>query len=209
MSKSYRLRIATIVIMLLSSYYIIWADSFWIHPTPHEGYEIIKQEEIHFRSGNAGIIMKPVRGDEAAKYFAERGAAWVGNPFLQEEFANPTIFLVTILNRTNGNATFTPGMVTIRIHTEASFPLEYTTLLSILEVFPANERKILEKSIFHSPEIIKKGDVMTKFLLFPPLPQKALDFKLDFDFLYFEQKEIKTRFYFRQERIREKIKDQK
>jgi hypothetical protein len=206
MPKSFGLRLLAISIILLLSYYTVWADSFWIHPTEHEGYEIINQEEIHFRSGNAGVSMKAVRGDEAAKYFADRGAAWVGNPFLQEEFEHPTIFLVTILNRTNGNATFTPGMVTIRIGTEASFPLEYSTLLSILEVFPANERKILEKSIFHSPEIIKKGDVMTKFLLFPPLPPKALDFKLDFDFLYFEQKEIKTRFYFRQERIREKKK---
>jgi hypothetical protein len=209
MSKSYSLRIATITVILLSSYYSSWSDSFWIHPVAHEGYEVVNQEEIHFRSGNAGIIMKAVRGDQAANYFAERGAGWIGNPFLQEEFANPTIFLVTIFNRTNGNATFTPGMITIRIGTEASFPLEYSTLLSILEVFSANERKILEKSIFHSPEIIKRGDVMSKFLLFPPLPPKALDFKLDFDYLYFEQKEVRTRFYFRQERIREKTKDQK
>jgi hypothetical protein len=206
MSKSYGLRFFAIPVILLLSYCTASADSFWIHPVQHEGYEVISQEEIHFRSGNAGIIMKAVRGDEAAKYFADRGAGWVGNPFLQEEFENPTIFLVTVLNRTNGNATFTPGMVTIRIGTEASFPLEYTTLIGILEVFPKNEQKILERSIFHSPEIIKHGEVMTKFLLFPPLPQKALDFKLDFDFLYFEQKEIKTRFYFRQERIREKEK---
>jgi hypothetical protein len=206
MSKSYSLSIVTTVIILLSSYYSAWPDSFWIHPVDHEGYDVVNQEEIHFRSGNAGIIMKAVRGNEAANYFGERGAGWIGNPFLQEEFENPTIFLVTIFNRTNGNATFTPGMITIRIGTEASFPLEYSTLLSILEVFSSNERKILEKSIFHSPEIIKHGDVMSKFLLFPPLPQKALDFKLDFDFLYFEQKEVKTRFYFRQERIREKEK---
>jgi hypothetical protein len=206
MSKSFSLRFFAISIILLLSYYTASADSFWIHPVQHEGYEVISQEEIHFRNGNAGIVMKAVRGDEVAKYFTERGAGWVGNPFLQEEFENPTIFLVTILNRTNGNATFTPGMVTIRIGTEASFPLEYSTLFNILEAFPHNEQKILEKSIFHSPEIIKKGDVMTKFLLFPPLPPKALDFKLDFDYLYFAQKEIKTRFYFRQERIREKEK---
>lgn len=206
MSKSYSLSIVTIVIILLSSYYSVWADSFWIHPVEHEGYEVVNQEEIHFRSGNAGIIMKAVRGEEAANYFAERGADWVGNPFLQAEFENPTIFLVTIFNRTNGNATFTPGMITIRIGTEASFPMEYSTLLNVLESFNPNERKILEKSIFHSPEIIKHGDVISKFLLFPPLPPKALDFKLDFDYLYFEQKEVRTRFYFRQERIREKEK---
>src|SRR5262245_18190192 len=134
MPKSNSLRIAAIFVILLLSYYEASADSFWIHPIAHEGYEIISQEEIHFRSGNAGIVMKVVRGDEAAKYFADRGAAWVGTPFLQEEFENPTIFLVTILNRTNGNSTFTPGMVTLRIGTEASFPLDYSTFLSILEV---------------------------------------------------------------------------
>lgn len=170
---------------------------------PHEGYEV-KDEQIYFRSGSAGIILNPVRGQQAANYYAERGAAWIGNPFQRAEFASPTIFLVTIFNRTNGNATFTPGMVTIRIKTEASFPVEYSTLLGALEAFNTNERKILEKSIFHSPEIIRKGDVVSKFLLFPPLPEKALEFKLDFDFLYFEQKEVRARFYFKQERIREK-----
>jgi hypothetical protein len=209
MSKSSGLIISTICIILLSSYYNLWADSFWIHPVAHEGYEVVGQEEIQFRTGNAGVMVKAVRGEAAAHYFAERGAEWVGNPFQQQEFENPTIFLVTIINRTNGNATFTPGMVTIRIGTEASFPLEYTTLLGILESFDPNERKILEKSIFHSPEIIKRGDVTSKFLLFPPLPGKALEFKLDFDFLYFEQKEVRTRFYFKQERIREKIKKKK
>lgn len=192
-----------IVVVLLSSYYSIYADSFWIHPAVHEGYEV-KEDRIYFRSGESGLIVDCVRGQEAANYYAERGASWMGNPFRRTEFAKPTIFLVTIFNRTNGNATFTPGMVAIRVRTEASFPMEYSSLMAALESFPTRERKILEQSIFHSPEIIRSGDVVSKFLLFPPLPEKALEFKLDFDYLYFEQKEVRARFYFQQERIRVK-----
>ncbi len=198
--------LTAIFIILLSSYYNICADSFLIHPAVHEGYQV-KEDRIYFRSGEAGLIVDCVRGQEAANYFTERGASWLGNPFQQTAFANPTIFLVTIFNRTNGNATFTPGMVTIRIKTEASFPMEYSALMAALESFPTRERKILEQSVFHSPEIIRSGDVVSKFLLFPPLPEKALEFKLDFDYLYFEQKEVRARFYFQQERIR--IKDKK
>ena len=128
----------------------------------------------------------------------------MGNPFLREEFQNPTVFIVTIFNRTNGNATFTPGLVALKIKDEASFPLDYIILMQAIEGLPARDKRVLEESIFHSPETIPHGEVISKFLLFPPLPDKNLEFRLEFDYLYFESKEVRTKFYFTKERIRAK-----
>jgi hypothetical protein len=150
------------------------------------------------------MILKSVRGNDVPNYYSSRGAQWIGNPFNREEFAGPTVFMLTIFNHTNGNATFTPGLVTIKIGEEASFPVDYISLAQAIEGLPAQEKRVLEDSIFHSPETIKPGQVVSKFLLFPPLPEKNLEFKLEFDYLYFESKEVSAKFYFKKERIRAK-----
>jgi hypothetical protein len=196
-------KVIAIFVILLISYYSFATDSYIILPAVHKTYEI-KEDQIYFRAGNGGIIVKSVRGDDVSNYYSARGAEWLGNPFMREEFAGPTVFMVTILNRTNGNATFTPGLVTIKIGDEASFPVDYISLTQVFESVSAREKKVLEDSIFHSPETIKAGQVVSKFLLFPPLPEKNFEFRLEFDYLYFESKEVHAKFYFKKERIRAK-----
>jgi len=55
---------------------------------------------------------------------------------------------------------------------------------------------LLEKSIFHSSEVVQPGKVITKFLIYPQLPKKVEELRLSFDYLYFENAEIKSDFYF-------------
>jgi hypothetical protein len=192
-----------IVVILLLSYDTYAKDTFIVRPATHQGYEV-KQDQAYFRAGSAGIIVKCVRGNDVPEYYKVRGADWIGDPFSREEFAAPTVFMVTIFNRTNGNATFTPGLVTIKIKDDASFPVDYVGLMQAIEGYSAREKKVLEDSIFHSPETIPAGQVVSKFLLFPPLPEKNMEFRLEFDYLYFESKEIRAKFYFTKERIRAK-----
>jgi hypothetical protein len=137
-----------------------------------------------------------------SRYYAERGAKGLGNPFSQGELAESTIFLVTILNRSNGTATFTPGLVTLRIKTEASFPLDIAELMALMETTPEADQKILQDSIYHSPEIVRAGQVVSKFLMFPPLPNKRIEFKLEFDYIYFETKEVRAAFSFAKEKVK-------
>jgi hypothetical protein len=196
-------RLTAIVIVLLLSYGVLAADSYLIRPAVHEGYQV-KEDLIQFRNGNAGVTIKPAKSLDISGYYSNRGAPFMGNPFLREEFQNPTVFIVTIFNRTNGNATFTPGLVALKIKDEASFPLDYIILMQAIEGLPLRDKKILEDSIYHSPETIRSGEVVSKFLLFPPLPDKNLEFRLEFDYLYFESKEVRTKFYFTKERIRAK-----
>ncbi|HSE40540.1 MAG TPA: hypothetical protein VLH08_07205 [Acidobacteriota bacterium] len=196
-------KLSTIVVVLLLSYEVLATDSYLIRPAVHEGYEV-KQDLIQFRNGNAGITIKCAQAIDVSGYYSTRGAPFIGNPFQREEFGNPTVFLLTIFNRTNGNATFTPGLVAIKIKDDASFPLDYVTLMQAIEGLPSRDKRILEESIYHSPETIRSGEVVSKFLLFPPLPDKHLEFRLEFDYLYFESKEVRTKFYFTKERIRAK-----
>ncbi len=179
--------IITTIVILLLSYDIYAIDTYIVRPAVHKGYEI-KEDQVYFRAGNAGIMVKCVRGNDVPDYFKSRGADWIGDPFSREEFANPTVFIVTIFNRTNGNATFTPGLVTIKVKDEASFPVDYVSLVQATEGLSFREKKVIEDSIFHSPEIIKAGQVMSKFLLFPPLPDKHMEFRLELDYLYLESK---------------------
>lgn len=189
-------KVSIIIIVLLVSWGAFVAASPTLVPKQHESYEV-KESKIYYRHGNAGLILEVANADSIAAYFKERGAE-LGNPFgiPGGELRDSTFFLVTLLNRTNGNLTFTPRYVTLKIKTEASFPLDFTVLLGMLEYYNVNHRKILANSIYHSPETVRPGKVIRKFLIFPPLPKKFREVKLEFDYLYFEDKEIRLNFFF-------------
>lgn len=189
-------KVSIILIVLLVAYGAFVAASPKLVPKQHESYEV-KEGKIYYRQGSAGLILEAANSDAIAAYFKDRGAE-LGNPFAVPggELRDSTFFLVTMLNRTNGNLTFTPRYVTLKIKTEASFPLDFTVLLGMLENFNAHHRKILADSIYHSPETVRPGKVISKFLIFPPLPKKFRELKLEFDYLYFEDKEIRLNFFF-------------
>src|SRR5262245_49522806 len=90
-------------------------------PKPHEGYEV-KDGKIYYRQGKAGSIVEPANNDVISKYFRDRGSS-VDNPFVgsDEEFSNSTFFLISLINHSKGVLTFTPGYVTLKIKTDASF----------------------------------------------------------------------------------------
>jgi len=170
--------------------------SVQLHPKPHEGYEI-KGDKLYFRHGQAGLIMELATPEKIAQYYHERGSE-VGNPFakLGGELGNATIFLLTLVNRTNSNLTFTPRYVLAKIKSDAYFALDYTVLLDIIDSPDKSLGKLLEKSIYHSPELLDPGKIVTKFLVFPELPKKFDELKVEFDYMYFGNFEIKTNFYF-------------
>jgi hypothetical protein len=188
--------VITIFIVLCSA--LCFGDSpKTLTPKPHESYEI-KDGKIFYRHGNAGLVLEAADSETIARYYSERGAPNLGNPFSSAniDLRDGTFFLISLVNRTNGNLTFTPRYVTLKIKTDASFPLDFTLLLGLLENYNAQLRKVLTNSIFHSPETIPAGTVMSKFLIFPPLKKKFKELKLEFDYLYFEDKEVRLNFYF-------------
>ncbi|MCI0415861.1 hypothetical protein L0222_24055 [bacterium] len=184
------------LLILFLSFTSLNAEPLPLRPKPHEGYEV-KDGKIYFRRGNAGIILEVANSQIIEKYYSDRGAQ-IENPFarLGGDVQNGAIFLVTLLNRTNGSLTFTPRYVVGRIKTEAFFPLDSLTMMEVFEDMDARKRKILEKSIFHTPELLQPGMVVSKFLVFPALPKKFEDIRLQFDYLYFENAEIKSDFFF-------------
>jgi hypothetical protein len=189
--------ITTVIVLLAIGIEALTASTpLILTPKEHEPYEI-KEGKIYYRHGNAGLILEQADDSRIAAYFKERGAE-LGNPFGRPgaELRESTFFLLTLINRTNGNLTFTPRYVTLKIKTEANFPLDFTVLLGMLEDFDAHQKKIVTDSIFHSPETIRPGEIISKFLIFPPLPKKFKEIKLEFDYLYFEDKEIRLNFYF-------------
>ena len=165
-------------------------------PKEHDPYDI-KENKIYYRHGNAGLILEQADDNAIAAYYKDRGIE-LGNPFGRRasELKESTFFLLTLVNRSNGNLTFTPRYVTLKIKTEASFPLDFTVLLGMLEEFNLREQQIVTNSVFHSPETVRPGEVMSKFLIFPQLPKKVHEVKLEFDYLFFEDKEIRLNFYF-------------
>jgi hypothetical protein len=167
-----------------------------LHPKPHEGYEV-KGDKIFFRHGEAGLVIEVATTEKITKYYKDRGSE-IGDPFqkMGGDVENATVFLVTLVNRTNGNLTFTPRYVLAKVKSDAYFALDYTVLLDVLESQQPPVAKILEKSIFHSPELLQPGNVVSKFLVFPQLPKKFDEVKLEFDYLYFENFEVKSNFYF-------------
>ena len=185
-----------ILTLLLVVCSFVCAEAAGLRPKPHEGYEI-KEGKVYFRRGNAGIMIEVASPQMIEKYFKDRGAD-VGNPFgqMSSSMQNPAFFLVTLLNRTNGSLTFTPRYVIAKIKTEAYFPLDYLTMMEVVEQEQTDRRKLLEKAIYHSPELLHPGAVVSKFLIFPQLPKKFDDLRLSFDYLYFENSEVKSDFFF-------------
>ena len=189
-------RLILTLFVLLFTLASIEASPLALYPKPHEGYEI-KDGKIYFRKGNAGIILEVANSVSIEKYYHDRGTQ-MENPFLNlgEDVQRGAIFLVTLLNRTNGSLTFTPRYVIARINKEAFFPLDSLTMMEVFEDVESRKRKILESSIFHEPELLHPGTIVTKFLVFPALPKKFDDIRLQFDYLYFENMEIKSDFFF-------------
>jgi hypothetical protein len=167
------------------------------NPEPHEGYDI-KDGKIYFRRGDAGLILENASGETIAKFYADRGMN-IGDPFssLGGDMQTATIFQLTILNRSNGNVTFTPSYVTLKIKDEAFFPMDFTVLLDFIENQEKPMHDIIEKSVFHSPETIPAGKIVTKFLIFPALPKKFENLRLVFDYIFVEKNEIRMTFYFK------------
>ncbi len=187
-------RLACALLMCISVF--ASANPAGLRPKPHDGYEVT-DGKIYYRRGNAGIVLEVASPEMIEKYYHDRGVE-VGNPFarLQSGMHNPAFFLVTLLNRTNGSLTFTPRYVIAKIKTEAYFPLDYLSMMEVMEDEQTGTRKILEESIYHSPELLHPGAVVSKFLIFPELPRKFDDLRLSFDYLYFESMEIKSDFFF-------------
>ena len=72
-----------------------------------------------------------------------------------------SIFMLTLINRTTGSLTFTPRYMSLKIKTEAYFPMDFTVLLGIVD---GQERErefqeILQKSVYHSPDSLSAGQV--------------------------------------------------
>jgi hypothetical protein len=167
-----------------------------MHAIPQDGYEV-KEDKIYYRYGNCGIILEIGTDRAVANYYLDRGIQ-LGNPFRNTggEYEGATIFIVTFLNRSAGSIAFTPSYVTMKIKSTAVFPMDFTVLVGLMGGQEPRIQKVLENSIFHSPETIRKGEVVTKLLVYPALPKKSLDLRLEFEYLYFENHETKPIFYF-------------
>ena len=163
---------------------------------PQDGYEV-KEDKIYYRYGSCGIILEIGTDRAVANYYLDRGIQ-LGNPFRNTggEYEGATIFIVTFLNRSAGSIAFTPSYVTMKIKETAVFPMDFTVLVGLMGGQDPRIQKVLEKSIFHSPETIRKGDVVTKLLVYPALPKKSSDLRLEFEYLYLENHETKPVFYF-------------
>lgn len=186
----------TILIILFLSQSGSAVTPFDLVPVPHEGYET-KENTIYFRSGNVGIVLESATDATIAKYYRDRGID-LGNPFsrLGGEMQGASIFMLTLINRTTGSLTFTPRYITLKIKTEAYFPMDFTVLLGIVDGQEKRIQDVVEKSVYHSPDSLSPGQVVTKFLIFPALPKKFEEIKLEFDYLYYGSQEIRTTFYF-------------
>jgi len=189
---------ATIVVLLLSQS-LFSGDKTPLGPLlpkEHDGYEI-KDDKIMFRQGNAGLVLEVADAEKIKKYYSDRGSD-LGNPFpaLSPELSNATIFLLTFINHTKGNIMFTPEYVTLHLKEQGFFPLSFLLLLPMLDDLDQHSKKVIEDSVYHSPETVKAGGVTSKFLIFPEMPKKIEKIMLDFTFLSFEDKELNLKFYF-------------
>jgi len=194
MSK--QLKLLAIFIVLFVSQIAGAAAALELVPVTPDGYDI-KDGTIYFRSGNVGLVLEAANDPTIAKYYRDRGID-LGNPFsrLGGEMQGASIFMLTLINRTTGSLTFTPRYITLKIKTEAFFPMDFTILLGILDGLEKRIQDVLQKSVYHSPDSISPGQVETRFLIFPALPKKFEEIKLEFDYLYYGSQEIRTAFYF-------------
>jgi len=189
-------KLVTFALILICSQFVFADVANFLEPEQHEGYDL-RDGKMYFRRGEAGLILENVGPQEIAKYYSDRGVN-LGNPFsgLGGDTQPAAIFLLTILNRTNGNVTFTSRYVTLKIKTEAFFSMDFTDLLDFTEGQNKPIPEILENSVFHSSEIIRPGKIVSKFLIFPALPKKFDRLKLIFDYVFFEKNEVSMSFYF-------------
>jgi hypothetical protein len=165
-------------------------------PKPGKTYEI-REDKIYFRQGPVGIIVEVASDATLLKYYADRGAKVDSHPFTKlGEAKNYTIFIVTLINRSQGAFTFTPRYVTLKAKDKSFYPLDFPLLLELFQDIDPARRRLLELSVFHSSEALPRDQIATKLLVFSDLPSKADDLTLEFDYLYFESKEIRTKFYF-------------
>jgi len=190
------IKLLAIVIVLYLSHAGSAVTPLELVPVPHEGYEI-KGSTIYYRSENVGLVLESANDATIAKYYLDRGID-LGNPFsrLGGDMQGASIFMLTLINRTTGSLTFTPRYITLKIKTEAYFPMDFTVLLGIVDGQEKRIQDVLQKSVYHSPDSLSSGQVVTKFLIFPALPKKFEQIKLEFDYLYYGSQEIRTAFYF-------------
>jgi len=173
------------------------AEMIWeIVPKSDDTYEV-KDSKVYLRRGNTGMILEVADPQSIPKYYSDRGIQ-LGNPFvgLGGESQDSVIFSLTFVNRSKGAITFNSRYVTLKIGERFYFAMDYAVLLEFSGPMDQVKQKVLEKSVFHSSEVISADEVVTKFLVFPGLPTKFGDFRLEFDFLYFENKETKVTFHF-------------
>lgn len=166
------------------------------HPVAHEGYDV-KEGKIYLRYGTTGMILETANDESIARYYLDRGIQ-LGNPFhaMGEGQEGPSIFLITFLNRGKGTISFTPSYVIMKVKDESFFPMDFGELWSFISNLEPPVQKVMQKSIYHSPENVRPGEIVTKLLVFPAIPQKMTEFTLEFDFLYLENHELRPVFYF-------------
>ncbi|HKZ40660.1 MAG TPA: hypothetical protein VJ044_06835 [Candidatus Hodarchaeales archaeon] len=188
---------ASTAALVLFLFQLVFADSPPdLYPKESEEYEV-QNNKIYFRKGNEGLILEQATEEAISKYYSDRGAN-IGNPFLslKEISKDHTIFLLTLINRGRSSVTFTPRYVTLQIKHDNFYPMDFAILLEALEGLDRTKASILQKSIFHSSEALHPNEVITKFLVFPSLPKKFDELMLEFDYLFFGDREIRARFYF-------------
>lgn len=198
-------KIATLLfcLVLLACTSAIAEDVYEIHPKPGKGYEV-KDDKIYYRVGNAGLILQLMDTNGIAQFYKDHGAQ-IGDPLstMDYETSGSTIFLLTLINHTHGTLTFTPNYAILHIRDQAVFAMDFTILLPMLDNLDAGTRRIVEDSVFHSPDVIQQDQVVSKFLLFPQLPPKFDEFKLAFDYVFFgDRKESKCDFYFKHVKVK-------
>lgn len=198
-------KIAAVCVFFLLLAGIVTATDYTyeIHPKPHKEYEI-KDDKIFYRVGDSGLILQLVDPNQVAEFYEERGAH-IGDPLqgLGDEAEGATIFLLTLINRTHGSLTFTPGYVLMKVGDNSSFAMDFTVLLPLLDNLDDKTRKIVQDSVFHSPEVIRPGTVVSKFLIYPGLPKKFDEFKISFDYVFFGgNKESKCDFYYQHVKVK-------
>ena len=192
--------LASLLVVLLLSQVLQAADKAPpgpLIPKAHDGYDI-KDDKILFRQGNAGLILEVADVEKIRKYYSDRGSD-MGNPFpdLSPELTNATIFLLTFINHTKGNIVFTPAYVTLHIKEQGFFPLSFLLMLPMLDDVDKHTKKVIQDSVYHSPETVKAGEVITKFLIFPEMPKKKFEsIMVNFTYLSVEDHDLDLKFYF-------------
>jgi hypothetical protein len=188
--------LSSILFILIIANFLAAEETPTFHPVSGEGYQI-NDGKIYLRYSNTGLILEIATERSIANYYLDRGIQ-LGNPFrdMGGGQLSPTIFLITLLNRGKGTISFTPSYVAMKSKNESFFPMNFGELWDFISNLDPPIQKVMQKSIYHSPENVHPGEVITKLLIFPAIPHKMTDFTLDFDFLYLENHEMHPVFYF-------------